>query len=58
LTEQKFNAGDENRLNLIRRRIEMVQLRANLKRIETESLIKLVSLYKALGGGWTSKDIK
>lgn len=52
LTEEQFQKGLVSKLDFIRSRIQLIQSDEELLQSETSSLLTLVMLYKALGGGW------
>lgn len=52
LTEEQFQKGLVSKLDFIRSKIQLIQSDEELLQNETSSLLTLVLLYKALGGGW------
>ncbi|WP_158227827.1 TolC family protein [Estrella lausannensis] len=52
LTEERYQKGLVSKLDYIRSKIELIQSDEELLQSETSSLLSLIMLYKALGGGW------
>lgn len=54
LTSERYTKGLVNKLNLISSQLQWNTAEQSLLQSETKTLLDLVSLYKALGGGWES----
>jgi NodT family efflux transporter outer membrane factor (OMF) lipoprotein len=52
ISAERFAKGLVNKIDLLQSEIELVQARLHFLARETDSLLSLLSLYKALGGGW------
>lgn len=56
LTAARYEAGLVSRLNLLQSEQEALQADLNALDTDTTALIDLISLYKALGGGWQPQE--
>jgi NodT family efflux transporter outer membrane factor (OMF) lipoprotein len=52
ISTERFVKGLVNKIELLNSEMELVQAKLNSLSSDTSSLISLISLYKALGGGW------
>lgn len=52
LTEERFEKGLVGKLDLIESKVQLIQADDDLLQGKTSKLLTLITLYKALGGGW------
>ncbi len=52
LARQLFDSGEENFLSVLDAERELISVEDELVISETESILRLIALYAALGGGW------
>ena len=52
LAKQLYNAGEEDYLSVVDAERQLIDSEDDLIVSETESIVKLIALYNALGGGW------
>jgi len=52
ISAERFEKGLVNKIDLLQSRMELIQVELNALSSNTSSLLALISLYKALGGGW------
>jgi len=52
LAEQRYKLGEDNIISVFDITSKLLRAEDNLARSQTRTLINLISLYKALGGGW------
>jgi multidrug efflux system outer membrane protein len=58
LTDERYSKGLVNLMDLLQAKEQLVAAEENLLTSDTTALLDLISLYKALGGGWESETKK
>jgi outer membrane protein TolC len=57
LTEQRYTQGLVGQINYLTTQQQLITAEQNLLQSNTKSLIDLIALYKALGGGWQVGEV-